>query len=117
MRDSTWYFLARTWFRSDETERHTSQISSNASHWVSLGQSTGLSKDVLFCFFLNDLFMVILLGMVCRILLPRPGLKPLAPGVLTTGQPREVPGLSRRKRSASWFSYTPCKSKSPEGAW
>ena len=61
--------------------------------------------------------MVILLGMVCRILLPGPGLKPLAPGVLTTGQPREVPGLSRRKRSASWFSYTPCKSKSPEGAW
>ena len=49
--------------------------------------------------------MVILLGIACRILVPRLGMKPLPPGVLTTGRPREVPGLSRRKRSASWFSY------------
>ena len=60
--------------------------------------------------------MVILLGMVGRILVPRPGMKPLPPGVLT-GQPREVPGLSRKKRSVSWFSHIPCKSKSPGGAW
>lgn len=116
VRDSTWYFLARTWFCSDGTKRHTSQISHNASHWVSLGQSIGLSKDVVF-FKTKMIFYGHTSWHGMQDLSSRPGIKPRPPGVLTTGWPREVPDLSRRKRSESWFSYTRCKSKSPGGAW